>query len=207
MKLFISKTIVAGCLLLFVMLQACTVTRSRCNQLYPPVVIHTTDTFLQVRQTLLHDTTYVPAEVSELDFYFEADSNYNVQLLKPQTGIKGKRSSLNYSVQRNQKVLKASVRCKCDSLNIYHVFKSADTALKIYSREIKINRVEVSRPLTWWQTTKLAWGGYAIGIHLCLLLLLLAYIAWRVFKVATPQGAAVAATGSALSQFFKLFKK
>lgn len=191
---------------LLLALQACTVSRSRCNQLYPPVVSHTADTFLQVRQILLHDTTYLPADVSELDFYFEADSNLNVQLLQQQ-GSKGKRSALNYSLQRNHKVLKASFNCRCDSLNIYHVFKSADTALRVYSRQVKVNRIEVPQPLTWWQATKLAWGGYAIGAHLCLLLLLLAYAAWQVFKVATPQGAAVAATGSAFGQLVKLFKK
>ncbi len=97
MKPAFTKSLFVLLLPLLLALQACTVSRSRCNQLYPPAVSHTADTFLQVTQILLHDTTYLPADVSELDFYFEADSNLNVQLLQQQ-GSKGKRSSLNYSL-------------------------------------------------------------------------------------------------------------
>ncbi len=148
------------CLLL---LSSCTITRDKCNQLYPPVVTHTVDTFLQVRETILHDTTYVPAESSEMELYFEADVNNDVQVTKAVTK-NGKRSNIAYTTERNNRILTAMFKCNCDSLNIYHVFKDLDTTLSVKNTEVQINTVNVPAKLTWWQQFKVDYGGYLMGL-------------------------------------------
>ncbi len=163
------------------LLSSCTVTRDKCNQLYPPVVTHTVDTFLQVRETILHDTTFVPAESSEMELYFEADANNEVQVTKAVTK-NGQRSNIAYTTERNNKVLTAMFKCNCDSLNIYHVFKQLDTTLRVNTNNTAIHTVNVPAQLTWWQSFKVDYGGYAMGL---ILLYLLLRIGWWALKTYT----------------------
>jgi hypothetical protein len=206
MKYSLLKTSALIAVAISCLLASCTITRQKCNELYPPVTVHSADTFLQVRETILHDTTFLPADVSEMDIYFEADSAQNVQVIRSDSK-NGKRSGVNYTMQRNNKILKATIDCNCDSLAIYHTFKSLDTSVNVHTTNTEIQTLTVPAALTWWQATKIHWGGYALGFNLLLLLLLLAWLAWQLFKVATPQGAAISAAGIGLNWFTKLFKR
>jgi hypothetical protein len=187
-------------------LSSCTVTRDRCNQLYPPVTYHTVDTTILVKETIIHDTTIIANDISEMEISFEADSNNDVQVKKSIT-TNGHRSNISYTAERNNKVLTAQFKCNCDSLAIYHVFKDLDTSVTVNSKEVQINQVNVPAKFTWWQQFKVDYGGYSLGADLAVLLFLLGYIAWKVFSVVTPQGMAISGGFSVLGWIAKLFKR
>jgi len=186
-------------------LSSCRVTRERCNQLYPPVTYHTSDTLLQVRETIVHDTTYIQADNSELEVYFEAEAD-TVKLVKSESKA-GSRSGIQYRTERNNKTLRAVFECHCDSLTIYHTFKDRDTSLTVNSKQVDIHRVEVPARLTWWQQFKVDYGGYSIGLHVALLIFFLLRIAWKIFAVATPQGAAISGGFSLVNLFRKILNR
>lgn len=192
--------------LFLLLLNSCTVTRDKCNQLYPPVATHTVDTFLQVRETILHDTTYIAPDASETFIEFEADTANNVQVKSSKT-TNGHRSNIQFTTERNNRVLTALFKCHCDSLNIYHVFKQLDTTLRVNTNDTKIHTVNVPAQLTWWQAFKVDFGGYALGADLSAAILLLIYFAWKVFATFTPQGAAISGGFSVLGWIAKLFKR
>lgn len=172
--------------LFLLLLSSCTVTRDKCNQLYPPVVTHTVDTFLQVRETILHDTTYITADASEVTLEFTADSNNEVQVTKAVTK-NGQRSNIAYTTERNNRVLTAMFKCNCDSLNIYHVFKQLDTTLRVNTNSTAIHTVNVPAQLTWWQSFKVSYGGYAMGLILLYLLLRIGWWALTTYtKIQLP---------------------
>ena len=187
-------------------LSSCTVTRDRCNQLYPPVTTHTVDTFMQVREVLVHDTTYIQADNSTLEITIEADTDRNVQVTEVKQA-NGKRSAINYTTIRNNKVLKAVFDCNCDSLAIYHTFRDLDTSLQVNTNDTKIHTVNVPAQLTWWQQFKVDYGGYSIGLHVALLIFFLLRIAWKIFAVATPQGAAISGGFSVVNLFRKILNR
>lgn len=150
--------------------QGCTVSRDRCNQLYPPQVSRSVDTVLLVKETLLHDTTYLAADNSEFEIILEADTG-NVVKVVGERSRQGKRSSINYSAGYSGKQLYAMFNCNCDSLAIYHVFKRADTTLRVATIQTNTVQVNVPAQLTWWQLFKIAYGGWAflvIGLYLLL---------------------------------------
>lgn len=194
------------CLALLIFIPGCRLTRDKCNQLYPPVVVHSVDTFLQVKETWLRDTTFLPADISGLEIYFEADSERRIEA-KEITTFKGKRSALNYKLQPGNRSLKATFNCNCDSLSIYHLFKNLDTSVTVHSRETEINTVNVPAKLTWWQSTKVNFGGYALGLDFSVLLLVLLYLLWKIFKLVTPQGAVVQAAETGAGWLAKIFKR
>lgn len=162
-------------------LSSCTVTRERCNQLYPPVVVHSVDTFMQVTEVLVHDTTYVKPDTSVLVLTFVADSQNNVHLVDT-LQRNGQRGRTGVSTRRIGNTLQAMVTCLCDSLNIYHVFKDRDTTLRITATDTQIHQVNVPAQLTWWQLFKIDYGGYALGF---IALYLLLRIAWWVIRTYT----------------------
>lgn len=191
-------------LLLLLFASSCTVTRQRCQQLYPPIETHTTDTVLQVRETIVHDTTYIAADSSSVEVFFKADSNNNIQVIETKTNS-GRRSNTNFITRRNDKVLHAIFDCHCDSMAIYHTFKDLDTNLSVHTTDTKLHRVEVPAQLTWWQQTKVTFGGYAFALLLAQVLAVLGYIAYKVFSVATPQGAAISGGFKVVGWIRKLF--
>lgn len=191
-------------ILLLLLISSCTITREKCQQLYPPVVVTTTDTFLQVKETIIHDTTIVAPDVSEAFVEFEVGPD-SVPQVKSSKTTNGKRSSIQFTTERNNKVLQAMFRCKCDSLAIYHVFKDMDTTLKVNSKEVAIQTVNVPARLTWWQQFKVDYGGYAMGLILSVFFFYVARFVWKIFSVATPQGAAINAGGGLFSALLKLF--
>jgi len=170
-------------LLLFALVveQGCTVSRDRCNQLYPPQLSHSADTVLLVKETLLHDTTYIAADNSEFEIILEADTDNGIKVVSERS-TRGKRSRLGYSTTRAGKQLHATFNCNCDSLAIYHVFKSADTTLRIAATETKTVPVSVPAQFTWWQQFKIAYGGWAF---LLIALYLLFRIGWWALKTYT----------------------
>lgn len=161
--------------------QGCTVSRDRCNQLYPPQVSHSVDTVLMVKETLLHDTTYIAADNSEFEITLEADTDSNIKVVN-QHSRQGKRSALGYSSARIGKQLHAVFNCNCDSLAIYHVFKSADTTLRVATIQTNTVQVNVPAQFTWWQQFKIAYGGWAF---LLIVLYLLLRIGWWALKTYT----------------------
>ena len=195
-----------GMFIIMSVLISCRVTRERCNQLYPPVTYHTSDTLLQVRETIVHDTTYIQADNSTLELTIEADTDRNVQVTEVKQA-NGKRSAINYTTIRNNKVLKAVFDCHCDSLTIYHTFKDRDTSLTVNSKQVDVHRFDVPAQLTWWQQFKVDYGGYSIGLHVALLIFFLLHIAWKIFAVATPQGAAISGGFSVVNLFRKLLNR
>lgn len=154
--------------------QGCTVSRDRCNQLYPPQVSRSADTVLLVKETLLHDTTYIAADNSEFEIILEADTANTVKVVSERSTM-GKRSRIGYSTTRTGKQLQAAFKCICDSLAIYHVFKSADTTLRIAATETQTVQVNTPAQLTWWQQFKIAYGGWSF---LLIALYLLLRIGW-----------------------------
>lgn len=174
---------------LLLALSSCRVTRERCNQLYPPVTYHTSDTLLQVRETIVHDTTYIQADNSELEVYFEAEAD-TVKLVKSESKA-GRRSGIQYRTERNNKTLRAVFECHCDSLTIYHTFKDRDTSLTVSNKQVDIHQVNAPAQLTWWQQFKVDYGGYAIGLILLYLLLKLGWRALRTYTSIQFPGAGV----------------
>ena len=170
-------------------LSSCRVTRERCNQLYPPVTYHTSDTLLQVRETIVHDTTYIQADNSELEVYFEAEAD-TVKLVKSESKA-GRRSGIQYRTERNNNTLRAVFECHCDSLTIYHTFKDRDTSLTVSNKQVDIHQVNAPAQLTWWQQFKVDYGGYAIGLILLYLLLKLGWRALRTYTSIQFPGAGV----------------
>lgn len=170
-------------LLLFALVveQGCTVSRDRCNQLYPPQVSHSADTVLLIKETLLHDTTYIATDNSEFEIILEAYTD-NIVKVVSERSRQGKRSSVNYSAGYTGKQLHATFNCNCDSLAIYHVFKSADTTLRIAATETKTVQVNVPAQPTWWQQFKIAYGGWSF---LLIALYLLFRIGWWALKTYT----------------------
>lgn len=166
-------------LLAMLLLSSCAVTRQKCNELYPPVTYHTSDTVLKVRETILHDTTYIQADNSELEVTFEAEAD-TVKIVKSVT-TNGRRSNINYTTRRNNNVLHAVFDCRCDSLAIYHVFKDLDTSLSVSNTDVQIHTVEAPRALTWWQHFKIDYGGYAMAVLLLYLLLKIGWWALRTY--------------------------
>ena len=161
------------------LLSSCAITRQKCNELYPPVTYHTSDTVLQVRETILHDTTYIQADNSELEITFESEAD-TVKIVKSVT-TNGKRSNINYVTRRNNNVLHAVFDCRCDSLAIYHVFKDLDTSLSVNSKQVDIHHVNLPAQLTWWQQFKVDYGGYAMAVLLLYLLLKIGWWALRTY--------------------------
>lgn len=161
--------------------QGCTVSRDRCNQLYPPQISHSADTVLLVKETLLHDTTYITADNSEFEITLEADTANTVKVVSERSR-QGKRSMLGYSTNHIGKQLRATFTCNCDSLAIYHVFKSADTTLRVATNQTNAVQVNVPAQFTWWQQFKVAYGGWAF---LFIALYVLLRIGWWALKTYT----------------------
>lgn len=199
------KKIYIAAIILFAF-SSCTVTRDKCNQLFPPIVTHSSDTVTQITETIIHDTTYIAADESILDLTFEADSQNNVQVTSV-TNKAGHRSNIDFRTERNNKVLHAMFDCKCDSLNIYHTFKDRDTSTAITNHNTAIAIVEKEKELKGGQKFTLLIGPWAIGILSLQLILILLYIGYKIAKVATPQGAAITGIQTGISWFGKLFKK
>lgn len=185
---------------------SCRVTRDRCNQLYPPIVTHSSDTIIQITETIIHDTTFIAADESIIELTFEADSQNNVQVTSV-TNKAGKRSSIDFRTETNNKVLHAMFDCKCDSLDIYHTFKDRDTSSAITHNNTSISIVEKEKELEGGQKFTLLIGPWAIGILSLQLILILLYLGYKIAKIATPQGAAITGIKTGLSWFGKLFKR
>jgi len=171
-------------------LSSCRVTRDRCNQLYPPVVVHSVDTFMQVTEVLVHDTTYIKPDTSVLVLTFVADSQNNVHLVDTLLS-RGQRGRAGVSTRRIGNTLQASINCICDSLSIYHVFKDRDTTLRISATDTQIHQVNVPAQLSWWQLFKINYGGYAFALIGLYLFLRVAWWAIRTYTSIQLPGASV----------------
>jgi len=193
-------------LFLLLSFSSCTITRDKCNQLYPPIVMHSSDTVIQVTETIIHDTTFIAADESSIEITFEADSQNNVQVTSV-TNKAGKRSNIDFRTERNNKLLHAMFDCNCDSFNIYHTFKDRDTSSAITHNNTAITIVEKEKELKGGQKFTLLVGPWCIGILSLQLILILLYLGYKIAKIATPQGAAITGIQTGLSWFGKLFKR
>ena len=115
-------------------LSSCRVTRDRCNQLYPPVVTHSSDTVVQVKETVKDTTIYIPADEASLTALIECDSLNQVVIRELKNEV-GKRTSIKLQTERNNKVLAAMLKCNVDSQGVYITFKIRDTNIDIIHRE------------------------------------------------------------------------
>lgn len=153
------------------------------------------------------DTITIPADTSAfMQALFECDSNSQVIITKLISQI-GQRSAIGVNTfTENKKTLVFTAKCKCDSAAIYHVMKSSDTTSK--SQVVITNRIPYPVPAenTWWEKFKISYGGYAMGAWLLVIVILILWLAWRIFKIATPQGAAISAAQTGLGWFSKLFR-
>lgn len=153
------------------------------------------------------DTITIPADTSAfLKALFECDSNSQIIITSLVNQI-GKRSAIGVNTyQPNKRTIVLSAKCKCDSMAIYHLIKSSDTTSK--NEVVITNRVPYPVPAenTWWEKFKIAYGGYALGAWLGVIILILLWLAWKIFKIATPQGAAISAAQTGLGWFTKLFR-
>lgn len=155
------------------------------------------------------DTITIPADTSAfLQALFECDSNSQVIITKLINQI-GSRSAIGvntFQPNYNKKAIVLSANCKCDSVSIYHVMKASDTTSK--NEVVITNNVPYPVPAenTWWEKFKISYGGYALGAWLTVIILILLWLAWKIFKIATPQGAAISAAQTGLGWFTKLFR-
>lgn len=192
-------------LLLLICFSSCRVTREKCNELYPPVITHSVDSIITVKETI-HDTTItIQPDEGVLNAVFECDS-LNQVLLKEITTINGKRVKLNLQTKRNDKALSAMFQCNVDSQGVYVAFKSRDTSLAVTHNNTAIQLVEKERRLSKWEMFVLSVGPYCIGFTGMLILGFIIYICWKVFSVATPQGAAISAGGGLLKTAWKFLR-
>jgi len=162
-------------------------------------------TSVTITERILYDTTLIPADTSAwMQALIECDSNGRAIISELKSRI-GLRSSLQSETRTEGNKIRTTVKCKCDSLSIYSEFKSRDTlSVRVITKEVA---VEVPAKFTWWEATKVNFGGYFIGFDLLILLLLLAWLAWKIFKNFTPQGAMVSTGFSLLGWISKLFKR
>lgn len=153
------------------------------------------------------DTITIPADTSAfMQALFECDSNSQVIITKLISQI-GQRSAIGVNTfTENKKTLVFTAKCKCDSAAIYHVMKSSDTTSK--SQVVITNRIPYPVPAenTWWEKFKISYGGYAMGAWLLVIVIFILWLAWKIFKIATPQGAAISAAQTGLGWFSKLFR-
>lgn len=192
-------------LLLLFYLASCQVTRERCNQLYPPVIDISTDSIITVTETLYDTTVITKADSGYLSAIFECDSANQV-LLKELTNVNGERLKLNLKLQRNSKTLTTLFTCNVDSMGVYVAFKARDTSIAVTQHETKIQLVERDKKFNKKEMFVLSVGPWCIGFCSLLLLLLIIYICWKIFSVATPQGAAISAGGGLLKMATNLFR-
>lgn len=153
------------------------------------------------------DTITIPADTSAfMQALFECDSNSQVIITKLISQI-GQRSAIGVNTfTENKKTLVFTAKCKCDSAAIYHVMKSSDTTSK--SQVVITNRIPYPVPAenTWWEKFKISYGGYAMGAWLLVIVIFILWLAWKIFKIATPQGAAISAAQTGLGWLTKLFR-
>jgi len=153
------------------------------------------------------DTITIPADTSAfMQALFECDSNSQVIITKLISQI-GQRSAIGVNTfTENKKTLVFTAKCKCDSAAIYHVMKSSDTTSK--SQVVITNRIPYPVPAenTWWEKFKISYGGYAVGAWLLVIVIFILWLAWKIFKIATPQGAAISAAQTGFGWFTKLFR-
>ncbi len=192
-------------LLLSLLLASCRVTREKCNQLYPPVVTVTTDSIITIKETVYDTTVVIQPDEGALNAIFECDSANQV-LLKELTTINGNRVKLNLQTKRNNRALSAMFECKVDSMGVYVAFKQRDTSLAVMNHETKVQLVEREKKFSRGEMFVLSVGPWCIGFVSLLILALIIYICWKVFSVATPQGAAISAGGGLLKWGMKLLR-
>ena len=172
----------------------------------PAVLQNTDSTSVTITERILYDTTLISADTSAwIEALIECDSN-NKAVITNLINQLGQRSSATVETSRtNTGSLVTRTKCKCDSLAIYSEFKSRDTlSVRVITQEVA---VEVPAKLTWWESTKVNFGGWFIGIDLTILLLLLLWLAWKIYKNFTPQGMATGAGLSILGSIGKIFKR
>ena len=172
-------------------LSSCRVTRDRCNQLYPPVTDTSSHTTLVVTTKIDTVTLSLPADTGAfMRLLFECDSTGKaiVKSLQQQTG---QRSSLQVNTLSTNRATTATVRCKCDSVGIYHLLQTTDTLDRQQQTITKTVQVPVPAQLTWWQQFKIDYGGYAIGLIALYLLLRLGWWALRTYTSIQLPGASV----------------
>ncbi len=197
--------IIPALFLLLLSFTSCQVTRERCNQLYPPVIHISTDSIITVTETLYDTTVIIQPDSGYLSAIFECDSANEV-LLKELTNINGERLKLNLKLKRNNKTLTTLFSCNVDSMGVYVAFKSRDTSIAVTQHETKIQFVEREKKFNKKEMFVLSVGPWCIGFCGLLLLAIIIYICWKVFSVATPQGAAISAGGGLLKMAAKLFR-
>lgn len=192
-------------LFLISLTSSCKVTRERCNQLYPPIITHSVDSIITVKETVYDTTVVIQPDEGVLNAVFECDS-LNQVLVKEITTINGKRVKVVLQTKRNDRALAAIFQCNVDSHGVYVAFKSRDTSLTVTHRNTEIQLVEKERRLSKWEMFVLSVGPWCIGFVGLLILAIIIYICWKVFSVATPQGAAISAGGGLLKTAVKFFR-
>lgn len=191
-------------IILFFSIQSC-VTQKRCAEKFPPVASIIRDSTVVITEHVYDTTITLKPDAGTITALIECDSQNNA-LIKEITKANGERVKLNMRVTKNDKALHAIFDCQVDSMGIYLAFKTHDTTTKVNSVETKLKIQEVEKQLSWWDGTKVKFGGYAIGTIAALVTSLFLYIAWKVFTVATPQGAAISAGGGLLKWGMKLLR-
>lgn len=175
-----------------------------------PTIDTTSKSSIVVNNKVDVDTITLPADTSAfIRALFECDSNNQVVVTSLIQQI-GERSSMILELTRpknNNKAVAWVSRCKCDSLSIYHIMQSSDTTDRKQVEITKKIPYPVPAQNTWWEKFKIDYGGYALGAWLALLIIFILWIAWKIFKIATPQGAAVSAVESGIGLFGKLFRR
>jgi hypothetical protein len=192
-------------ILITLFLSSCRVTRDRCNQLYPPIITMSTDSVITVRETIYDTTVAIQPDEGSLSALFECDSANNV-LFKELSAINGKRIRMNLISQRNDRALKAIFTCNVDSQGVYVAFKARDTTSTFTHHETKIQIVEAPKHYTKSEMFVLSVGPWCIGFVGLLILAIIIYICWKVFTVATPQGAAISAGGGLIKTAMNFFR-
>lgn len=191
--------------LLLIFLSSCRITRERCNQLYPPIETTSVDSIIMVKETIYDTTVVIQPDEGILNAVFECDSANQV-LIKELTTINGQRVKLNLQTKRNNNTLQAMFQCNVDSMGVYVAFKSRDTSLTVTHRNTEIQLVERAKEYTKGEMFVLSVGPWCIGFVGLLILALIIYICWKVFTVATPQGAAISAGGGLLKTAWKFLR-
>lgn len=154
------------------------ITAQKCAERYPPVR-DTSEVKTTTIREVVHDTMLVTkVDSARVEVYINCDSTGRAQVVSRNT-TNGQTARARVTEQRSAGVLHAIFDCVCDSQAIYMTWKTKDTS-DFHQREIKvIQPYPVPAKLTWWESTKIAFGGWAMGI---LSTLIIGTIAWWALK-------------------------
>lgn len=178
--------------MLIACLAGCKITRERCNELYPAPQPDTTHSSRVTTTETINDTTLTTQGGTALmDFYVYCDSTQQV-LLDKLGYSESVIAHLNYELGKTSvdthKVYKTpgvhlQVGCRCDSQQIYFVWKTTHTDSTNFTTVVKNYPVPVPANNTKWEKFKIATGGYTFGLSLAVLI---AVVGWGALKLFGP---------------------